>query len=139
LSAVSSELFIYVGRAVNNGEEATLDKDGFPVDRPSDGGDVAAHGFWRRGHTALFDIHITDTDASSYLASSPSKVLVNQEKAKKQKYFKPCLQHQRHFRPLCHWSSLPTDFAVRRELQQPSSSPSSWPANGGAHTDRRVS
>jgi hypothetical protein len=33
-----------------------------------------------------------DTDAASYLTSPPSNVLVNQEQAKKRKYFKPCLQ-----------------------------------------------
>jgi hypothetical protein len=33
-SAASSEPFIYVGRAANNGKEATIDEDGFPVDRP---------------------------------------------------------------------------------------------------------
>jgi hypothetical protein len=85
-AAVSSEPFIYVGRAANTGAEATLDEDGFP------GGDVGAHGFWRRGHTAIFDIRITDTDAESYLRSSPSKILSNQEKAKKRKCLKPSLQ-----------------------------------------------
>jgi hypothetical protein len=93
-SAVSSE------PAANNGNEATLDEDGFPVDRPDDRGDVAAHGFWCRGHTAIFDVRITDTDVSSYLMSSPSKVLVNQEKANKRKYLEPYLQRRRHFRPL---------------------------------------
>jgi hypothetical protein len=100
-SAVSSEPFIYAGRAANNGEEATLDDDGWPTDRPDDRGDVAAHGFWCRGHTTIFDVRITDTDAASYLSLSPSKVLVNQEKAKKRKYLEPCLQRRTmHFTPL---------------------------------------
>jgi hypothetical protein len=96
-AAVSSKPFIYVGRVANIGAEATLDEDGFPVDRPDNQGDVGAHGFWRRGHTAIFDIHITDTDAESYLRSSQSKILSNQEKAKKRKYLEPCLQRRRHF------------------------------------------
>jgi hypothetical protein len=99
-AAVSSEPFIYVGRASNTGTEATLDSDGFPVDRPDDRGDVGVQGFWRRGHTAIFDIRITDTDATSYLLSSPSKILATQEKAKKRKYLEPFIQRRRHFTPL---------------------------------------
>jgi hypothetical protein len=78
----------------------TLDADGYPVDRLNDRGDVGVHGFWCRGHTAIFDIHITDMDAASYLSSSTSKILVTQKKAKKPKYLQPCLQRRRHFTPL---------------------------------------
>jgi hypothetical protein len=99
-AAVSSKPFIYVGRATNTRTEATLDSDGFPVDRPGAQGDVGVHGFWHRGHTAIFDIRITNTDATSYLSSSPSKILATQEKAKKRKYLEPCLQRRCHFTPL---------------------------------------
>ena len=29
---------------------------GYPLHRPDDRGDIAAHGFWKRGHTAIFDV-----------------------------------------------------------------------------------
>jgi hypothetical protein len=45
------------------------------MDRPDDRGDVAAHGFWRRGYTAIFDVRVTDTDAASYQSSTPQQIL----------------------------------------------------------------
>ena len=63
-------------------------------------GDVAVHGFWRRGTTAIFDIRVTDTDAASYRRKDPAKVLGDQEKAKKLKYGEACREAHRHFTPL---------------------------------------
>ena len=63
-------------------------------------GDVAVHGFWRRGTTAIFDIRVTDTDAASYRRKDPAKVLGDQEKAKKEKYGEACREAHRHFTPL---------------------------------------
>ena len=63
-------------------------------------GDVAVHGFWRRGTTAIFDIRVTDTDAASYRRKDPAKVLGDQEKAKKVKYGEACREAHRHFTPL---------------------------------------
>ncbi len=63
-------------------------------------GDVAAHGFWRRGTTAIFDIRVTDTDAPSYRSTEPTAILKRQEREKKTKYNALCLERQRHFTPL---------------------------------------
>jgi hypothetical protein len=63
-------------------------------------GDVAAHGFWTRGTTAIFDIRVSDTDARSFRNQDPTKVLERQAKAKKSKYLDSCLEARRHFTPL---------------------------------------
>jgi len=63
-------------------------------------GDVAVHGFWKRGTTAIFDIRVTDTDAASYRQTEPSKVLARHEREKKAKYNALCLVHHQHFTPL---------------------------------------
>ena len=63
-------------------------------------GDIAVHGFWRRGTTAIFDIRVTDTDAPSNRNLDFDKVLQKQEKEKKDKYGAACLERRRHFTPL---------------------------------------
>jgi hypothetical protein len=71
------------------------------VDPPDRRGDVAAaHGFWSRRKTSIFDIHVTDTDARSYRNTAPTKVQERQEKEKKTKYLDACTQAWRHFTPL---------------------------------------
>jgi hypothetical protein len=70
------------------------------IDPPDKRGDVAAHGFWQRGMTTIFDIRITDTDARSFRTKDPSKVLGKQAKDKKDKYLEACTQSRRHFTPL---------------------------------------
>ena len=45
--------------------------------------DVSAHGFWKRGTTAMFDIIIVNLDAVSYLRMTPEKALAKVEKDKK--------------------------------------------------------
>ena len=45
--------------------------------------DISAHGFWKRGTTAMFDIRIVNLDAGSYLRMTPEKSLANAEKEKK--------------------------------------------------------
>ena len=37
--------------------------------------DVSAHGFWKRGTTAMFDIRIVNLDTGSYLCMTPEKSL----------------------------------------------------------------
>jgi hypothetical protein len=94
-AAVTDEPLIHSGRelqvrANGEGQEAV----------PETRGDVAAHGFWKRGATTIFDVRITDTDAPSYRNRDPVKVLAVQEKEKKDKYLENCLARRRHFTPL---------------------------------------
>ena len=46
-------------------------------------GDLAVHGFWTKGQTAIFDVRITDTDQPSNRKTAPSKVLLRHEKEKR--------------------------------------------------------
>ena len=50
---------------------------------------------------ALFAIRVVDTDAQSYLCHVPSKVLLNAEVEKKNKYAEVCAARCAHFMPLC--------------------------------------
>ena len=77
-----------------------VDKEG--EQEPALRGHVSAHGFWSRGTTAIFDIHITDTDVSSYRKQDPRKVLQWQEREKKMKYGDACKEAHRHFTPLVY-------------------------------------
>jgi hypothetical protein len=63
-------------------------------------GDLAVHGFWSRGQTAIFDVRITDTDQPSNRNTDPSKVLLRHEKEKKSKYGDLCIEQRRTFTPL---------------------------------------
>ena len=48
--------------------------------------DVSAHGFWKRGTTAMFDIRIVNLDAGSYLNMTPEKALAKADKEKNYLY-----------------------------------------------------
>lgn len=114
-SAVSDEPLIHSGRAVAQDAQNTTSTDGVP---PDERGDVAAHGFWKRGTTAIFDIRVTDTEAPSYRGRDPEKVLQRQEKEKKDKYLDACLARRRQFTPLVFsvdgMRSRETDAACKR-------------------------
>jgi hypothetical protein len=74
-AAVSDEPLIHPGR------DGTADGRAPGADyQPEIHGDVGAHGFCRRGVTAIFDIQITDTNAPSYRGL---RVLARHEKEKK--------------------------------------------------------
>ena len=45
--------------------------------------EVSAHGFWKRGTTAMFDIRIFNLDASSYLCMTTEKAVATADKVKK--------------------------------------------------------
>jgi hypothetical protein len=102
-SAVSDEPLIFSGRDGTGGP-------GNPTQPPATGpaaappmelrGDIAAHGFWRRGTTAIFDVRVTDTDAPSNRGQDPGKILRRHEKEKQGKYLDHCLARRRHFTPL---------------------------------------
>ena len=61
--------------------------------------DVNAHGFWKRGTTAMFDIRIFNLDVGSYLRMMPEKALAKAEKEKKDLYLQACLERRRTFTP----------------------------------------
>jgi hypothetical protein len=63
--------------------------------------DLAVHGFWTRGQTAIFDVRITDTDQpSNRNTADPAKVLLRHEKEKKEKYGALYIAGRRTFTPL---------------------------------------
>ena len=62
--------------------------------------DVSAHGFWKRGTTAMFDIRIFNLNAGSYLSMMPEKALANADKEKKDLYLQACLYRKRTFTPM---------------------------------------
>jgi len=64
--------------------------------------DASAHGFWQRGPTAIFDVRITDTHSHSYRNKDYQKVLVQQEKEKKNQSIRRCLEMQKDFTPLIY-------------------------------------
>jgi hypothetical protein len=93
-STVSDEPLIQQSRDTQvNGSTTT-------VPPPELRGDLAVHGFWTRGQTAIFDVRITDTDQPTHRNTDPSKVLLRQEKEKKDKYGALCIARRRTFTPL---------------------------------------
>ena len=94
-SAVSDEPLIHSSRG-GNGRAAAPGAEAPPDIR----GDVAVHGFWRRGATAIFDVRVTDTDAPYHRGQAPHKILAKQEREKKDKYVDACLARRRTFTPL---------------------------------------
>ena len=64
--------------------------------------DVSAHGFWKRGTTAMVDIRIVNLDAGSYLRMTPEKALAKAEKEKKDLCLQACLDHRRTFTPMVY-------------------------------------
>ena len=65
-------------------------------------GDASCHGFWECGRDTIFDMRITDTDARSYRKKEPTKVLEQQEKEKKDKYLRTCLELRKDFTPMVY-------------------------------------
>ena len=64
--------------------------------------DVSAHGFWKRGGTAMFYIQIAILNADSYLRMTPEKALAKAEKEKKDLYLQTCLERRRNFTPMVY-------------------------------------
>jgi hypothetical protein len=106
-SAVSDEPLIHSGRvtqgATGGGHNAgRREPNGNNPDPRELRGDISAHGFWRRGTTAIFDVRIADTDAPTYRGQDPKKVLARHEKEKKDKYLDACIERRRQFTPLVY-------------------------------------
>ena len=58
-----------------NGAARLVGRSGQVVITAESRADVSAHGFWKRGTTAMFDIRIVSLDAVSYLRMTPEKAL----------------------------------------------------------------
>ncbi len=65
-------------------------------------GDVGAHGFWKQGRTAIFDIQVCNTDAKSYGNHESKNVLEGAARRKKDKYEVACLERHRDFTPMIY-------------------------------------
>ena len=63
--------------------------------------DLGVRGVWEPQAMALFDIHVVDTDARSYLFHSLSAVLASAEAEKKRKYCDASTEHHATFTSLC--------------------------------------
>ena len=63
--------------------------------------DLCVCGVWLPQAEVLFDIHVVDTDAQSYLHHAPSRVLLNAEVEKKNKYAEACAARRVHSILLC--------------------------------------
>ena len=94
-SAVSDEPLISQGQHIPRRNE-----QGHTDPAPELRGDIAAHGFWSRGTTAIFDVRVTDLDNSSQRASSSKTVLARHEREKKAKYLALCIRQRKTFTPL---------------------------------------
>ena len=90
-----------VGRTVN-GAARLAGKPGQVVVPAESRTDVSAHGFWKRGNTATFDIRIVNLDTGSYLRMTPEKALAKTEKEKKDLYLQACLERRRTFTPMVY-------------------------------------
>ena len=62
---------------------------------------MCVRGVWLPHTEALFDIRVVDTDTLSYLRHALSKVLLNAEMERKNKYAEACAARRTHFTPLC--------------------------------------
>ena len=75
--------------------------------------DVSAHGFWKLGTTAMFDIRIVNLGTGSYLRMTPEKALAKAEREKKDFYLKYCLERRRTFNPMFYSSGgIPGEEAL---------------------------
>ena len=63
--------------------------------------DLDVRGVGKSQSMALFDIHVGDTDALSYLSNPPAAVLASTEAEKKWKYCAASSDHRATFTPLC--------------------------------------
>ena len=94
-SAVSDEPLIHNGQASRRGDNAQRTDP-----EPELRGDVAVHGFWKRGTTAVFDIRVTDVECPSQRGTPSDTILAKHEREKKSKYSSHCERQRKHFTPL---------------------------------------
>ncbi len=94
---ISSEPEIFYGRGLNAAQRKANEVLGDEAR-----GDVGAHGFWKRGRTAIIDVQVCDTDAKSYGNRESKKVLEGAARRKKEKYEEACLERRRDFTPMIY-------------------------------------
>ena len=63
--------------------------------------DLSVRGVWLPQAEVLFDVHVVDTDAQSYLSHTPKSVLLRAEIEKKRKHSAAFCARWAHFTPLC--------------------------------------
>ena len=86
----------------NNSPSAGQQTGGQTPQTTEERGDVGILGFWQRGRQAIFDVRITDTRARSHRGRGFEKVLAAQEKEKKDKYLRSCLEQRKDFTPMVY-------------------------------------
>ena len=94
---ISSEPEIFYGRGLTAAQRSESEVLGDEAR-----GDIGAHGFWKRGRTAIFDVQVCDTDARSYGNRESKKVLESAARRKKVKYEEACLERRRDFTPMLY-------------------------------------
>ena len=94
-SAVCEEPFIHSRTKEPKGSNCTDEI----ISTDNERGDILIRGFWSRGTHCVVDVRVTDTDAKTYQARDPIKILASQEKSKKSQYLESCLHSRRHFTP----------------------------------------
>jgi hypothetical protein len=97
LARISSEPEIFYGRGLNAAQRNANEVLGNEAR-----GDVGAHGFWKKGRTAIFDIQVCDSDTKSYGNRKLKKVLEGAACRKKDKYEEACLERRQVFTPMIH-------------------------------------
>jgi len=112
-SAVSDEPPIHSGQ-----DTGALQVDGLTTPVEELRGDIAAHGFWKRNRTTIFDVRVTHADSPAYAGRTYKSLLKRHEKEKKDKYAEKCAERRRDFTPLCFTSDgvfgVEADAAVKR-------------------------
>ena len=84
-------------------ESARLERRPGQVEVPAElRSDVSAHGFWKWGTTAMFDIQIFNLDVGSYLRMTPEKALAKAKNEKKDLYLQAYLERRRTFTPMVY-------------------------------------
>jgi hypothetical protein len=119
---ISSKPEIFYGRGLNAAQRNVNE-----VLSNKARGDVGAHGFWKRGRTAIFDVQVCDTDAKSYRNRDLKKVLEGAAGRKKDKYEEACLGRHRDFTPMIHSvDGMANKHACAAERRIPSMFAAKW-------------
>ena len=71
------------GGEADGGTDRLVGQPGQVVVPTESRSDISAHGFWKGGTTAMFNIRIVNLDAGSYLRMTPEKALAKAEKENK--------------------------------------------------------